>query len=523
MERSRTKSARQGLAVGGKTARMASYIMIAKLLSFLMVGAAFLIIVRLLGPDVYGIYTIAIAAAGLFGALGSLGIATALTKFVPEYKEKRDRRMVNKTVADGAAVLFIIGAAFAIVTFLLSGFLAGSMHNPEYAPVIQVASLVVLFSTLFNAMSSVLVGLGDGQQYTMTIVAMTATQAGLSIVLALLGWGAYAPLVGLILGYVVGLAFALAFIYLRNSVSMVRPSLQGMKDLVKFSWPIGASGVMGSAATNLVPIILGMFATSFVLGNFGAVSKVSTLMDIATGSIGMALLPSFASSFARGESKKSVGKYYAYSVHFSFVLLAPVIIAAIMLATPVSITAFSGVYSLTPDYIRVFALGLLVSIFGIYTSQLLISANKVRKLIKYTIALTAVQLALIPVMIPLLGGMGAVLLLYLLTPIATDVLFISAIKKDFGIGLWFGKLARAMAANAAMALILVPVLLYLGNSYVSIIAAAALIFIAYPPLIALTRGLNGKDLQIMRNVMRGMPVLGHVIGGLVLYASRFSG
>ncbi len=507
---------------GRRAARMASYILIAKVLSFLAMGIAFLVVVRLLGPNLYGVYTVALAASGFFGTFGSLGISSALMKFIPEYMERKEKKKVGRTIADGMWIMLLMGTAFAAITFLLSGYLAAGMHNPSYGPVIQVASLVVVLSVLYGAITSVLIGLGRERQFAAVTIIQVVSQAALAILLALSGWGAYAPLVALILGYVIGLALSLAFVYLRDAVTAMRPSGSGMRELLKFSWPIGLSGILGSSINNIIPIVLGVFATAFVLGNFGVVSKISSLMDIVTGSIGMALLPSFAGSFARGESTKRVGKYYAYSVHFSFVLMAPVIIAVIMLAQPVSVTAFSALYTLAPAYVQIFALGLLVSIFGIYTTQLLIGAGKVKQLIKYTAAMTAIQLALIPMLIPTLGGYGAVLLLYLITPLLTDTLFIYAIKRDFGAGIWVGKLARASAANAMMAVLLLPVMWFLGSSYVSIIAAAVLIFAAYPPLIAVTGGLTAKDLDIMRNVMRGVPALGQLMGVLSSYAGLFS-
>lgn len=511
------------LESGRRAASMAGAILIAKVVSFVMLAAAFLVVVRILGPSVYGIYTVAVAVAGFFGAIGGLGVNTAIAKFLPERIAKRDRRGVERTLSDSFTLLLVIGAVLTVAAFLVSGMLASDMSNPSYAPVIALASLVVVLTILFGAGTNALVGLGSGRQYAWTTIVMTMVQSALAIALALMGFGAYAPLGALIAAYAAGFAACLFFIYARRKLRFVRPTLRGMRGIFSFSWPLGLSGVLSSLVSNLVPIVLGTVATAFVLGNFGVVSKVSYLMDVVIGSISLTLLPSFAGSFARGESKRQVGGYYSYSVHLSFVLLAPVFIGVIMLAGPVAVTAFSGTYSLAPAYVAVFSFGLLLSIFGVYAPQLLISAGRVREIIKYTVIVTAIQLALIPVLILQFGGMGAIVLLYLISPLLIDVFFMYAVHRDFGIRLWSGKLTRTAVANAVMAAILVPDLIFLGGSFVSIIVAAALILIAYPPVLYLMGGINKTDVSLLNDMTSKIPGIGAAVRALTAYASAFGG
>ncbi len=510
------------LESGRRAAGMVGAIMIAKIVSFVMLAAAFLVVVRILGPSVYGIYTVAIAVAGFFGAIGGLGVSTAITKFLPEHLARKNRPGVEKTLSDSFALLLVIGAILTVAAFLVSGALASDMSNPAYAPVIALASLVVVLTILFGAGTNALIGLGSGSQYAWATVAMTMVQSSLAIALALMGFGAYAPLEALIAAYAIGFVVCLFFIYAKRRLRFARPTLGGMRKIFSFSWPLGLSGVLNSMVTNLVPILLGTVATAFVLGNFGVVSKVSYLMDIVIGSVSLAILPSFAGSFARGESKRQVGGYYSYSVHLSFVLLAPVFIAVVMLAVPVAITAFSGTYTLAPTYVAIFSFGLLLSIFGVYAPQLLISAGKVKEIIKYTVIEIAIQLALMPLLILPFGGIGAIVLLYLITPLLTDILFMYAVWKDFGISLWSGKLTRASVANAIMAAILVPDMLLLGNSFISIIAAAALVFVAYPPILYMVGGINRRDVELLNDMTGRIPGIGALVRGLTAYATYFS-
>ena len=86
------------LSVGSKSANTASYVLTGKILTFLMTGIALVVITRLLGPNQYGIYTLSVAFAGIFGTAGYLGIGTALTKFISEALQKKDKNEINSVI-----------------------------------------------------------------------------------------------------------------------------------------------------------------------------------------------------------------------------------------------------------------------------------------------------------------------------------------------------------------------------------------------------------------------------------------
>lgn len=508
-----------GIKRGKKAAGMISAIVFEKLISFLMLAAAFLIVIRALGPSDYGIYTAAISVAGIFWSIGGLGVSTAVTKFIPEHLAKGDKRGLERTLSNGFTLLLVLGAALTVAAYATSGLFAGYMRNQSYAPIIALASLTVVLSMLFNFGASALIGMEDGVRFAVATISMTAVQSLVAVSLALLGFGPYAPLEAIIAAYATGFAASLYFIYAKGKLGVARPSLLGMKQIVSFSWPIGLSGVLNNIVSNLVPVALGAVAAASVLGNFGVISKISALTNIMIVSISVALIPVFAGSLAKGESRKQVGSYYSYSVHISLALLAPLFVGIIILAYPVAVTAFSATYAEAPLYTAVFVFGLLVGIFGTYAPQLLVGAGKVRAIIRYTLITTVIEIALIPVLIPLFDGVGAVVLLYLVSPLLTDIFFMHAVRKEFRIRLWTGKLTRTCIANAIIALLLLPDLAFLGGNYLSIIVAAAIILVAYPPILYAVRGIDKKDIRALNEMAGGTPFIGRIVGYLTAYAS----
>ncbi|MGC8537755.1 MAG: oligosaccharide flippase family protein [Candidatus Micrarchaeia archaeon] len=508
---------------GSKAAKVASFILFGKLVSFFLMAVAFIIIVRILGPSVYGVYTLAIAVAGFFGSVGNFGIGTSLNKFIAEYKHKKDYENVNLYIVNGLSILFIAGVALAAVTVLFSSYLAMLVfHNPADSFIVDIAAISILTTMLYGGTSSALVGYGNGKHVSVSILSMAIVQASVGISLALAGFGALAPLIGLILGSTTAFIVALLYMYLVEGAKLRKPAFSFMKKLLKFSMPITISNFFSTVVNNLALIVLGIFTTTVILGNFGVASRLGSLIDIITGSISLSLLTAFSSSFAGSQGSKEIGRIYSNSVYFSFILVAPLLISVVVLARPFSFTAFSSVYSFAPMYIRILGIGMVIGLFSAYAGAALIGASKVKTMMKYNILISVIQLALIPLLIPTLKGFGTVLLLFLITPILSDIFFVRLMVKYFDLKLRVKRLLLAVAANAIAAGILYMLLIFLGWNYeLLIVVAFFVMLVAYPALLGLLGGIGKEEVNIIEKMSTGIPVIGRFIRVLAVYSSKF--
>ena len=508
------------LELGARTARMASFILASKVLSFAFLAASFIVVTRLLGPSVYGIYVVAAAVVGTFGSFGSFGIATALNKFGAEYITRKEHAKLGPLVSDGLAILLIAGAILMLLSIALSVPIARySLHNASLAYIIQIISGSILASMLFGAGYSVLIGVGRSMHAALVITSGALFQAAISIGLAVAGFGALAPAIGLVVGQAAGFLLALYLITTSNLVGLVAPSIAGIRRMLKFSAPIALSNMFGAVMSNASLIVLGLFATTFVLGNFGIASKVGYMFDIVFGSISLSLLPTFTATLANSKLSHRAGEFFGYSVYLAFLLAAPLIFFVAILAKPVSFVAFSGVYTLAPLYLRITALGLLIYIAGSYASTLMVSANKVKEVMKYNAVIAAVQLALLFVLVPEFGGIGLVVLMFIITPIVMGILFVRAIMRDFRAQLRVGRLIRVLAANLISSVPAYLLGLFWGGEYIPLLITAAIAYIAvYPPVLVLVGGMSREDMDRIRSVSLRIPVVGDAIGLLLSYA-----
>jgi O-antigen/teichoic acid export membrane protein len=498
--------------LGKRTAKMASAIFMAKIFTFLVVGFAFIIIARILGPTTYGIYTLAIAVPGLFIAFGDFGFSTSIIKFLSEHIAKKENDKIVQLIKNVFIILLIGTGTLTLLAFIFSEPIAIYLFKePSYTQIFEVGSLLVIFSVFFSVFGSVLIGLGLNKKLVYTIAIQVSAQAITSISLALLGFGAYAPLLGTIFGFIFGLFICLFYIkkVLNISLNLNGISRKKWLELLKFSFPLGLSGGIGNLVTNIAIMSLGVYSTSFVIGNFGISNKLSTMFDLIIGSIGIASLSLF--SFASSNSKnklKNMEKYYNYTIFFTFLIITPIIFLIILLAKPVSYTVFGGNYSLAPLYITVMALGVFLYIVNSYSSSLIISAGKVNRILIYSIIISFVELLLIPFLIPSMNGFGLSLILFIIAPFISIIFYLWYIIHILKINADFYKILKVLISGAISALFIIPLIILLNTNFIPLLIIAIIEqILIYPIIISFTKTIDLKLVNQIKEMVSDIPII----------------
>jgi O-antigen/teichoic acid export membrane protein len=509
--------------MGARTATVASSIFVAKVVSFLLNGAAFVLVARLLGPSTYGLYILAMAVAGFFGFFGDFGIGTAFSKFLAEQSQRKERGKMGALLSNGFAILFVGSGIFTIAAIALSGPAAQYVfHSESYAPLVIVAALTIVLSATFSVCYSALIGLGRGKSVVAAMSTQSILQATFAIGLVLLGFGAFSPIIGLVIGYAAGAAFALYILFVRTRIGFTRPTIKGMKGILSFSVPIAVSNISGAIASNVSLIVLGLLTTSIVVGNFGITSRISSIIDIVNGSISLSLLPFFATALSRKATSIKISRFYNYSIYFAFILVAPVILLLVVLAKPITYTIFGGTYALAPPYIVVLGIGTLLGIAGGYSSTLLISANRVKDVMKYNIVVAIVQIALLVPLIDWLGGLGLALITFLISPIIVDLFMIRKAQHVLKVKLDIGRLARVVVADLISIAFVIPLILFFNGNFIALLPTAVVEqILLYPAVLSLIKGVTRSDLDTLNRVSAKIPIGNVLVSMITAYTRAF--
>jgi O-antigen/teichoic acid export membrane protein len=127
---------------------------------------------NLLGDTNYGLYTIALAAPNLISTFRDWGVLSAMVKYTAQYNVEDKAANIRSIFVGGILFETVLGLVLAAVGFLLSGLLANLYSLPDIAPLIQIASFVILTAALLGTAQAAFTGMERMGLYSVTMIVL---------------------------------------------------------------------------------------------------------------------------------------------------------------------------------------------------------------------------------------------------------------------------------------------------------------------------------------------------------------
>ena len=512
--------------LGVKTAGVASSVMIAKILTWVIAGLALIIVSRLLASTLYGIYVLATSVSGVFVSFGSLGIYTSFSKFISEYKAKKQETKISEVISSGYVVTILIGLLLTGIAFGLSAFISHLVYGTQqYAYLISAASVLIIGSLVFNISSFALIGFGRKNAIVGIVFLQVVTQAAISVALAWYHFGAMAPIIGVAFGYLFGTIATLVYMVSMEKVRFSVPSW--VKELLVFSLPLGVYNLVSGIVGNLTNLILGAFASASVVGNVAISQRIGTTINTANESTAASLVPLFASTVEPGVKRTHISKLYNYALYVTFLLFAPVALYLAFFAKEITYVVLGAGYPTAQFYLPIISVGLMLLMVSDYTTSLLVGRNRVRPVMKYGVLAYLIEVIVLLLLVPTFKGYGMVIAASLVLPMTLLLLYHKAIADHLNIKLHSKRIIRVVLIALASTLIVFPISIFiqpvslLNDIIIMAITAAALILI-FPHLLVITRTMARKDVEIVKKISGGIPKVGKILYYLSEYAGMFA-
>jgi O-antigen/teichoic acid export membrane protein len=171
----------------------------------------------------------------------------------------------------------------------------------------------------------------------------------------------------------------------------------------------------------------------------------------------------------------------------------------------------------------IIAVGLLFTTISDYTMALLIGRNKTGSVMRIGTGVAILELAMLFVLIPFFKGYALVAIASLVTPLLTFSFYYRAAARDLGVRISGGRIGRVAAAAIICMAAAVPILLFLpggtfANDLAMVAVAAAEQLLLYPVVVARLKGVERRDLGILRGISANIPILGKVMTLMTDYA-----
>jgi O-antigen/teichoic acid export membrane protein len=512
-------------SIGKRSVRTLSSLLVGKFGGAIVSALTFIIIARLLGPSNYGIYTLAVGIYTFIGAAGHFGIGTYFNKFISEHIYKHNAKGVIETVSYGYSIIIPIALTLSIVGILGSGYIS-SYFKSVTIPVITIiiASSAVFFSMIYGVSYPALVSFGKGRWAIYTLLTTQITNLVFSTSFILLGFGFNGALLGMLASYIVGAVISLYYIYRASSafgkVKLPKYNVEKIKKVLMFSLPMAANNLLNNGISSFAVILLGVFGTSFILGNYGTATKGLNLMQTMYGTVSVVLLPTFAAMIAKNKQRTDMGKSLNKVLLYSLIITFPVLVYIGVFAKPLIFILVTNKYSAAPLYLVLMAAGLIIGMPALYLSSFLVGNGYVYKVLKYALISVIIQLVVLFALVPHLLAFGNIIALFFVGGIMNDLLFTYGIFKIFKIKVELGKLVKIFIANILLA-ILLALLLILRSSIIEVAVGIVAAVLIYPALLAMFGIADEKFVSDILKFSKGISGLSTIVGYITLYMKHF--
>ncbi len=506
-----------------KSARGGFFLISGSTMGMIIMAIAAILVGRLLGPELYGDYNLAIIVPQILLLFTDLGINTGIIKFASSSHANTEDGQTLRIVRHGMTFRLIAGILVFALSILLSAFFASALINrPNLSFYVQIASISILFQIVFTTSTSTFVGLDKTEYNALATNIQAIAKTAISVALVLLGFGIGGAVIGYMGGYVVaGIVAGLIFL------KMVKPRRkdpkgsyrQTFKTLTSYGMPLYLSAVVTGFLPLFSQVILAFFVSSANVGNYRAAINFITLIAVIPLSITTALLP----GFSRLDSSTSENiRYFFKKVNkYTCLLMIPVTVLLMLFARQIVQIIYGSTYQTAWLFLSLNCIVyFLVAIGYLGLSSLFNGLNDTKTTLKMTIINISIFAVLAPILTAIYDVPGVIMSSLASNAVATLYGGYIARKRfhvEFDI-----KAATKIYAIAGASAVPSVFLLYLHSfSALPVLLIGGTIYILlYMTLIPLTRTVTLNELRSAKQITQRTRALDALARPVIGYLER---
>ena len=272
---------------------------IGNFLSTVIVALTSIITARLLGPDAFGLYTLALVIPNILYLVVGLGVGHSITRFSAYYLAKGEREVATRFAKNALIFLFLFGLTLTVITLVLSSYLGTVfLHRQGLETYIEISSLSILGQTILLSTVAGLVGYNSMGWASVWLIVQSLLKLVLVVGLILLGLSVYGALLGYFGSFIVsGIAGTLVFyfMYLRSKSKQPLNFLSDLKEMLVYGVPLYFGNLTYGIAIQIMTIFVAAIANNTTIGLYQAAANVSLAISIMSTALASSLGRSFSS------------------------------------------------------------------------------------------------------------------------------------------------------------------------------------------------------------------------------------
>lgn len=349
-------------ALGGRVARAAAwngaYTMLTRLLNIIITA----IVLRLMTPEDFGVFAVAVTVFVVVSSLSGLGLTACLARadFDPEE--------IGSTVA---LLALAVNGVFAAALLLAAGPLAASLGEPAAAAPLRVLSLCVVLVGVFTVPVGLI--MREFIQEANFVAELCSSVPGFALLLLLAahGDGALAFAWSRVVGQLV---FGLVVWWYAGRAYLPRFNRRHFGTVLRFGLPVAGAGLLQQVILNGDYLLVGYLLGAHQLGIYMLAFNVgSWATSVLASVINTVAMPAFSRERAHPERLGS-------ALHTSVVLVGmvayPIAAVTFVLARPLVHTLYGGTWDAAAPVLRLLSVYGALFAFSLLFGQILIALGR---------------------------------------------------------------------------------------------------------------------------------------------------
>lgn len=382
-------------------------------LSTVISAVGVIVLARVLQPENYGLYTIALAAPNLIGTFRDWGMNSAMIKYTAQYSAEEKPNRIRSILLSGLIFEVVLGVALSFVSFALSGFIATDIFRRPITALIEISSVTILAGGLLNAAQAAFTGRERMQPNSITLVLGALFRSVLSPVLVFIGFGVSGAIVGYAAGALggglVGVILMMLIYRAVQSNSEPLKLWETTKFMFNYALPLSFSTIFNSFLLQFYNVIIAIYASNKLIGNYAVANNFTVLLTFFATPITTMLFPAFSKMDPK-KDRETMQTVYKSSIKYSTLLVIPPTVAVMALANPIVAALFGVKYESAPLFLALLSINYLLTAFGqLSTLNLISGQGQTRFYLELAIINTVAGVILALTLVPTLGVVGLII------------------------------------------------------------------------------------------------------------------
>lgn len=483
-----------------------SIIILSDLLCTAILGIAYtVLIVRLLGPEGYGMVATGLAFFNFLVGTASYGLSGAITRHVTKYMALGRMGAVREVLRICMKYLVLLAFIFSFVVMVLAELIASEIYgNSGLTNLFRVVALIIPCGVLFYGF----IGIFQGFQRMEYIFYLDFTSMALrllvAVALVLLGYFATGALIGVGFGLLFSLFLGFGLLYKNLPKSASRgkeKTLEIPKEIVSFAIPAGVGSIMSVFITSYGTLLLGTLAEMQNVGYYSAALGITLILSYLPTAIGAALFPAVSEFGTRGNKESLINAARASVKLVTFGLIPLVVILLIFPEFTIKLF-FGDEFIPGANVLRILAVALFMAALGGVNTSIFNGIGKPQVSMKVHAVTAAIAVASITPLAQVHGIMGAAAG-FLMAQTIFACLEIFLVAKQVGIIYPIEIFWRPILAAGAMLGFIMPTRL-VATHIVHVVLIGIIGFSIYVLAFLRLGGIERADLNVLKKISADM-------------------